>query len=557
MILVPPPHTVHHSSEKFSGDKDFVVQETDGKLANEHYILEISPDQITLKSNSDAGFFYGQKTLGQILEQSGNDIPCLTISDWPDFEARGFLLDISRCQVPTLKTIFELIDTLGSLKINQLHLYSEHTFAYPGHELVWGDASPLHPQDIKAIDAYCKNNFIELVPHQNSFGHMEKWLQHPEYCFLAECPQGFIHPVTGKECSPSTLKPNGTSLAFLKKLYAELLPNFSSGLFHVGMDEPWELGQGWSRPMVESQGKNEVYLHFLNDVYNIVQSHKKGMLFWADIVMEKPELAHKIPTESIPVIFGYEADFVFNKHCETIAKQGNCFYVAAGTSTWRSFSGRLDNALVNIKNAARSGFRFRANGLMLNQLGDLGNHQPWAAVYPPLVQGASSAWNPAKSESLQVAEALNKVIFCDPTGNIGKALCKLGRIENNFSNKLVNSSFNHCFFFGDSEAVENALNKISPLEMGAQASQLDEIDHLASSAQLSTPDADLIKEDIHLATDMIRWANQRALSTLPSSDSPHLRASLKQLIGRYCEHWLRRNRPGGLLESSDYLRDML
>jgi len=544
-------------SDQFNGDAETVVRQTDEALPREHYRLAIAPREITITSNSDAGFFYGEKTLQQIRQQCNDSLPCLKIEDGPDFERRGFMLDISRCQVPTLKSLFEFIDTLASLKINQLQLYTEHTFTYPGHELVWGDASPLTPLDIQTIDAYCKEHFIDLVANQNSMGHMERWLKYPEYCFLAECPQGFKHPITGKHRPPSTLKPNGESLAFLKKLYAALLPNFTTQFVHAGMDEPWELGQGWSKPMVEAEGKHKVYLRFLNDVHEIVQSHGKQMLFWADILMEKPELADKIPENSIPVIWGYAADTPFEQECAAIQQYANTFYVAPGTSTWNSFSGRLDNAITNLKNAASIGHRHGAKGYTINQWGDNGHHQPWSIVYPPLLQGAASAWNSGGSGHLQLEEALDTIIFRDASHSIGRALCTLGRIENTFTGKLHNKSFNHCFFFGDEKEVEAALNQVSPLEMGDQASLLDEIDELAESAQLHPPHVDVVKEEIHLATDMIRWANHRALSTLPSSESPYLRASLKQLIGRYNERWLRRNRPGGLHESTQYLVRML
>jgi hypothetical protein len=44
--------------------------------------------------------------------------------------------------VPTVETVKLLVDELASLKINQLQLYIEHTFAYAGHEEVWRNSSP-------------------------------------------------------------------------------------------------------------------------------------------------------------------------------------------------------------------------------------------------------------------------------------------------------------------------------------------------------------------------------------------------------------------------------
>ena len=74
------------------------------------------------------------------------------------------------------------------MKFNQLQLYMDHSFAYPGHEVVWQDASPLPAEDIRALDRYCADRHMELVPNQNSFGHMERWLRHEKYAHQAEIP---------------------------------------------------------------------------------------------------------------------------------------------------------------------------------------------------------------------------------------------------------------------------------------------------------------------------------------------------------------------------------
>jgi hexosaminidase len=91
------------------------------------------------------------------------------------------MLDISRSKVPTLATLRDLAGRLASWKINQLQLYMEHTFPYTGHEDVWRDASPISPDEILSLDAYCRERHIELVPNQNTLGHFERWLRHGRY----------------------------------------------------------------------------------------------------------------------------------------------------------------------------------------------------------------------------------------------------------------------------------------------------------------------------------------------------------------------------------------
>ena len=151
------------------------------------------------------------------------------------FEKRGYMLDISRDKVPTMATLRRIVDILKICNYNQFQLYTEHAFSYSGHETVWRNSSPVTPSEIRELDAYCRMNDIELVPNQNSFGHMERWLVHSEYNHLAAMPNGgAVTPWGTVKKEPTTLDPsNPQSLEFLSGLYGELLPNFSSRLFIV------------------------------------------------------------------------------------------------------------------------------------------------------------------------------------------------------------------------------------------------------------------------------------------------------------------------------------
>src|SRR5262249_24732540 len=60
------------------------------------YTLVIAPDGVVAEAQTPVGLFYAVCTLIQVIEQAGQQLPCLTIADWPDFAARGVMLDISR-----------------------------------------------------------------------------------------------------------------------------------------------------------------------------------------------------------------------------------------------------------------------------------------------------------------------------------------------------------------------------------------------------------------------------------------------------------------------------
>src|SRR5262249_23159652 len=114
----------------------------------DQYAIDVRPKDIHIRASSPAMAFYAAQTLAQLFRQFPNAIPCLHIEDWPDFPARGVMIDISRDKVPTMQTLYELVDLLASMKINQLQLYTEHTFAYRNHPQVWAEASPMTGQEI-------------------------------------------------------------------------------------------------------------------------------------------------------------------------------------------------------------------------------------------------------------------------------------------------------------------------------------------------------------------------------------------------------------------------
>ena len=96
------------------------------------------------------------------------------------------MLDISRNKVPTINTLKKIIDLFASWKINEIQLYTENTFAYQNHSVVWEGFSPMTAGEIIELAQFCRDLFIDLVPNQTSFGHMNPWISHDQYKDLAE-----------------------------------------------------------------------------------------------------------------------------------------------------------------------------------------------------------------------------------------------------------------------------------------------------------------------------------------------------------------------------------
>ena len=343
------------------------------------------------------------------------------------FADRAYMLDISRDKVPTMGTLRLIVDLLAKFEYNQFQLYTEHTFAYSTHRDVWEAASPLTAEEIRELDAYCALRGIDLVPNQNSFGHLERWLVKPAYNHLAELPQGGAPlPWGGFKKDPTTLCPTDpASLAFLDGLYAELLPNFASGLFNVGCDETFDLlGAGRSAAAVRERGEGRVYLDFLKQVAALARKHGKRPMFWGDVILKHPELVPELPKDLIALDWGYEGNHPFMAEAAKFRAAGLEFYVCPGTSAWNSLAGRVENMRENMVAAERAGRLHGARGFLVTDWGDGGHWQPLAASLPGLVFGGMLAHEGASAAKMDLESALNGIMGVP----LGGTLLRLGTL---------------------------------------------------------------------------------------------------------------------------------
>ena len=343
------------------------------------------------------------------------------------FAVRSYMLDISRDKVPTMGTLKQLVEILEKFNYNQLQLYTEHTFAYSKHEAVWKDASPMTADEVRELDLFCAMHGIDLVPNQNSFGHLERWLVRPEYNHLAELPHGGAPlPWGGFKKDPTTLCPTDpASLEFLAGLYDELLPNFESRLFNIGCDETFDLlGEGRSAAAVKEKGEGRVYLEFLLKVAELVRKRGKRPMFWGDVILRHPELVPELPKDLIALDWGYEGNHPFMDEAAKFAAAGLDFYVCPGTSSWNSLAGRVENMRENMIAAERAGHLHGAKGFMVTDWGDGGHWQPLAASLPGLILGGNLAFTGASAAKMDLEDALDAVMGVP----LGGTLLRLGTL---------------------------------------------------------------------------------------------------------------------------------
>ena len=509
------------------------------------YWLSLESDQIRLTAHDHAGLFYGVMTLIQLLRQNGDSLPLGVIEDHPDFSVRGVMLDISRDKVPTMATLFALVDRFAEWKINHLELYTEHTFAYSQHPEVWAEASPMTGAEIRELDAYCRERFIELVPNQNSFGHLARWLKHPAYRDLAECPDGYDSPWGTHSTLPNSLNPaDPRSLELIAGLYGELLPNFSSRKFNVGCDETWDLGQGKCRALCEQRGKGRVYLDFLLKIHEQVRKQGRTMHFWGDIIIKHPELVAELPRDVVVLEWGYEADHPFAEHGALFAASGLPFYVCPGTSSWNSIAGRTDNALANLKSAAENGLKYGAAGYLITDWGDNGHWQPLSVSYLGFAAGASLAWNAAGNKDQDWRKVLDVHVFQDAAGIMGGVAMDLGNAYLKCGHQIANAS-----------VVFKLLNEKPdwPIPEGVTRETLGQTRDFVAAIMERIPRARMSCSDAALVADEFMNAGRMLVAACDRKMPPRTAATtefqMNMIIAEHRRLWLARNRPGGLGDS--------
>jgi hexosaminidase len=557
--LLPMPRRLIRTAGMCPPDAPIFKKIEPGSASPQAYSLSIAPSGISMFAAGEVGMFYASQTLAQLRRQYPHALPCLEIEDEPDFAVRGVMLDISRDKVPTMATLRALIDLLAEMKINQVQLYTEHTFAYSKHEEVWRDASPMTADEIRLLDQYCRERYIELVPNQNSFGHMERWLKHEQYQPLAEAPDGFTFPWGNRHEGGFSLNPlDPRSLELVEGLFDELLPYFSSKQFNVGCDETFDLGLGKSKDECERRGKERVYLEFILKIYQAVKRRGKTMQFWGDIILHKPELIPELPKDLIALNWGYEANHPFEKETKAFAEAGVPFYVCPGTSSWCSIAGRTDNAIANLKSAAACGFANGAIGYLNTDWGDWGHLQYLPISYLGFAAGAAYCWCLKSNENLDLTTALDMHVFRDSAGVMGRLISDLGNVYQAIKTPAGNSSRIFWSLVGG-EDRRKLWEVVTKEEFDDAENRVNAIVARLTNVQMSCEDSALIAGEIRNAAAMLihgcrhgRWRmSQETLS------AAQLGEALRVIIAEHRRLWLARNRAGGLDDSCSRLEARL
>src|ERR1043165_318065 len=355
------------------------------KLDEEGYLLFAGTGGVVVAGESAAGTFYGLQTLKQLVRGEGEAafVQGVRIADWPSMRWRALSDDISRGPVPTVEYMKRQIRTEAMFKMNMHSLYMEHVLQYASHPLIAPEGGALTPAEVRELGIYARRYHVELVPEQQTFGHMHKALKLEEYDELAEVPYGDV-------LSPQQ---EGT-YKLVADMYKELDELFPGRFFHIGEDETFELGQGQSREAVKARGIGPVYFDHLKRVHELLAPYKRRLMFWGDIALNHPDLLPGVPRDMIAMNWDYSPRQSYEARINLFKKAGLDQFVCPGVWSWNQIFPNEDSASVNIVNFVRDGQKAGVLGVMNTEWDDDGEslfENTWYGV----VLGAASSWQSA------------------------------------------------------------------------------------------------------------------------------------------------------------------
>lgn len=265
------------------------------------YELTVTPKGYKVEANTEQGYFYALQTLKQMQT-------CGTVYDYPRFQYRGFMMDISR-HFRDKDFIIKQLEALASLKINQFHMHltddagwriqidkyprltthgawrvgetwqewqdGGNKYSYEGAP----DASGgyLTKADIREILAAAQRLHINVIPEIEMPGHSRETIYaYPE----VGCKEGSRELCPGKEAT----------FELLEGVLEEVIELFPSPYIHIGGDEAgkgdWKLCPDCQARM-KAEGLasvEELQSYLIKRIERFINAHGRQLLGWDEIL---------------------------------------------------------------------------------------------------------------------------------------------------------------------------------------------------------------------------------------------------------------------------------
>ncbi|MFE2554424.1 family 20 glycosylhydrolase [Streptomyces sp. NPDC059352] len=327
------------TADLLAGDIFLTLGSTDTGLGTEGYALSVT-DRITVSATTDAGAFYGTRTILQLLHQSSS-IPQGTARDWALKPERGLMVDDGR-KFFTADWLRRHVKELAYLKLNYLHLHLSDNLGFRIESTKhpeYVSAAHLTQQEVRDLITLAAQYHVTVVPEFDAPGHMDTILaQHTNLKLVSNTGvvnHGFID--LSKDAS----------YTLIKDIYDEYLALFPGPYFHIGSDEYVSNYAAYPQLLTYARahyGANatakDAYYGFINWANGIVRAAGKTTRMWNDGIKSGDGTVQ--PASNIVVEFWYNDGIspqalVDRGHLVSNESWDPTYYVLGGAkpnSTW-------------------------------------------------------------------------------------------------------------------------------------------------------------------------------------------------------------------------------
>ena len=385
--------------------------------------LRVAAEGVSITGPDTAGVHQGLAALKQLLCSGGGRMRHGEATLSPSFAHRGVMLDVSRGKMASLEYLKHLASYLSDLGYNILQLYSEDKLALKKHPLVGSITGAYSEQQIRELDAWCRDLFIELQPCIQTFSHLHGLLCLPGYCRLSENRELF-----------SLAAGKSDVYEFLDDELGETLPWFTSRTLNINMDEAYDIGTGFSREETAREGKGGVFLAHIRRVADIAHRHgAKTLVMWGDFAAKYRDLLPQLPDNVVVVDWNYNPQENYPS-LDALAGLTLPFWAAGGVSTWNSLFPRVRNAYVNLIHLSVQAHQKGATGFLNTDWGDYGHMQPLGLSLYGYMIGGQQAFNACDMAPENLEQETFPLIFHDE--RVERAFCLL--MDSNLAPRLQN-----------------------------------------------------------------------------------------------------------------------
>ncbi|MBE6778926.1 MAG: hypothetical protein E7541_06015 [Ruminococcaceae bacterium] len=379
--------------------------------SGESYTLTVAADGITISAPGPAGAFYGVQTLRQVL--LADEIPCLHIEDAPDLAFRGFYHDITRGRIATLDYLKSMVDKLAFFKINAFQVYVEHTFPFKEFEDVQEQFGCITPEELRELDAYCRENFIDFAPSMPTFGHVYELLHQEKYRHLRICRdrEDDQHFWQNRQANHTIDPLLPESIQLITGMIDQYMPCFTSDFFNICCDETYDLKQ------YEAKGYDSarLYVDFVKKIIAHVKSRGKRVMMWADILLEHPEVIEELPEDTLFLNWEY-SNVPAEEKIARFANLNRQQVLCPSTRSWKRLCEDINCATSNISTMAGYAKKYHALGMMNTSWGDFAHSCSPELMMYSMTLGAAKAWAPDMPVDEVFDNAVNALLYGSSTG---------------------------------------------------------------------------------------------------------------------------------------------